>query len=339
MSELTLSKIYKYPVLKSYTGLEGNIPVKHKDVFVGVELEIENVYNTYKLSTNKLTEDGSLKVNGAEFVTIPLKMRYLEIELRRIFESLKDPLVSSRCSTHVHMNVRDMTPEQIVNFILLYMVFERSLYRISGDRWDNNFCVPLYMAHTMMKGFFKAWDSTNMWTWYKYTGLNLCPIFGSESTRIGTVEFRQMHGSVNVEEIMQWCNLITAIKRAAQEIPIDETLAHIKTLPVTEAYGWLAKQVFGRYSILLINQSTFKEDVYKCLTNLKLLLGDKLYVKKKPEVKVDKEAIKISLAPQIWDDLTVAPLPNAVFDTSYFTGITTSSAKPTIKKTTFTTTF
>ena len=287
--EAKVSKLFKYKSLPKYEGLEGSIRIKHKDVFVGVELEVENCPDIYKTTVIRGTEDHSLKINGYEFVTMPIKLRFLEVELRRTLEQLQGKvLLSSRCSTHVHMNVRDMTPTQLTNMVMLYMIFERSLYRMSGVRWNNNFCVPLYMAHTMARKWFEnANKSPYSWSWYKYTGLNLSPIWGGESTKIGTVEFRQLHGSVDVEEIVQWCNIITSLKRAAQEMDQEEIVTHIRTMKTTSGYWWLAKEVFGSYAKLLTKQPKFAEDTENCISNLKYLLLTSLLkpktVAKKPK--------------------------------------------------------
>ena len=272
----TISKLYSYKPLKNYTGLMGSIPVKNKDVFVGVEIELENVFNGYKLGTYQKVTDNSLKINGAELVTVPIKMKYLEVELRRLFGGLNsDTLVTKRCSVHVHMNVRDMTPNQVLNLVMLYMIFERSLYRVSGDRWNSNFCVPLAQAYNLVNELFKNWDHVLSWFWEKYTGLNLCPIYGGESHCIGTVEFRQLHGTTSVEEIMMWCNMITALKRAAQDIPQEEILDIIKTIDSVDEYRLLARRIFGSYAKFLTTQSTFAEDCEWCKTNLKFMIPEK----------------------------------------------------------------
>lgn len=279
----TISEYYKYKPIPIYHGLLGSIPVKHKDVFVGVEVELEGIDGqVFKNSCLDCHTDHSLKVNGMEFVTIPLQLKYLEVELKRLFDNFKNkpPLISSRCSVHVHVNVRDMTPEQIINMTLLYMVFERSLFRISGDRHLSNFCVPLYSCHEMVERLFL--DALDMvsWKWYKYSALNLSPIWGGESTKIGTVEFRHMHGSTDVEEIVNWCNIITSIKRAAQKFEQEEILAHIRTMNTTSGYYWLVKEVFGRWSKMLTRLPEFQEDTEDCITNLKYLLKN---LKKKKE--------------------------------------------------------
>lgn len=284
MERKTISQIYKYKPIPNHVGLEGRIPVKHKDVYIGVELEVEGIKSINNINSCKLTEDGSLKLDGAEIVTVPIKLRYLEMELRRIVAGIKNPILSKRCSTHVHMNVRDMTKEEIINMLLLYMVFERSLYRISGDRWTNNFCIPVQECWGTVSSALKQWDNFSYWKWNKYIGLNLSPIWGGESSMIGTVEFRHLHGTVDVEEIIQWCNLITSLKRAAQKIPQDEILAHIRIMNTTSGYWWLAEEVFGKYGKLLTNQSTFKEDVEKGISYAKTVIPE-AYIKFKPPAK------------------------------------------------------
>ena len=298
--DLTISKLFKYKPLPKYAGLEGRIKVKHKDVYVGLEMEFENVPSFYHTSAVHDVEDYSLKVAGKELVTIPIKMRYLEVELRRVLDQVKtDVSLSSRCSLHVHMNVRDMAPEHLNNMVMLYMMFERSLYRISGDRWDNNFCVPLFMAHQLVENWFKFETQPKSWTWYKYTGLNLSPIFGGESTRIGTVEFRQHKGSTDVEEIIQWCNFITSLKRAAQTLPRDELITHIRTMNTTSGYWWLAREVFGSWAKILTSSPTFQEDMESCIANLKYVLQNSLMSKKK-------------LAPS-WNDILKSITPPPTF--------------------------
>jgi hypothetical protein len=304
----TISKLYNYSPLKVYTGLEGKIPIKHKDVMFGVEVELEQVNNPYKIGTNIVTEDGSLKVNGMEFVTIPLKLRYLEVELTRIFSGLKKPLVSSRCSIHVHMNVRDMTPNQLTNMVLLYAIFERGLYRISGDRWNSNFCVPIGLAPQMLKVVFNNWNNPTQWHWSKYTGMNLCPIWGGEgSKKIGTVEFRQMHGSTDVKEIIGWCNMIAALKRAAQKIDQEELLSHIRIMNTTSGYYWLVREVFGKWSKLLSHQPTFAEDVEKAIAILKQNMPKGKLVAKEKTVDKKKElnfsSPSKTIATKAWDIL------------------------------------
>lgn len=267
-----LGELFSYPKLSLYEGLDGAIRLPAKNTFIGVEIELENVkqkYHTFPSSFVK-TSDGSLKVDGAEFVTVPIRVRYLEMELRRLFDSLKSSSISSRCSVHVHMNVRDFNWHTLYKFMLVYLIFERVLYRMSGDRWNNNFCVPLTGSSEVSSVLKYLSNNSIPGTWYKYFGLNISPIWGGESGKaIGTIEFRQLHGTTNIIEIMQWVYLICALKTAARRYTAEELHHLIDTMNTTSGYYILTEKVFGAAAKDIIALPTFVEDMEKCIANTK----------------------------------------------------------------------
>jgi hypothetical protein len=270
-----ISDIYKYPNLSKYSGLTGKIPVRAGTTYIGVEVELEKVVAKHnQCGTWQFHEDGSLKDNGAEFVTIPIQFQYLEVELDRLFGSLKSCNTSSRCSIHVHLNVRDFTLLELKTFLALYLVFEKSLYNYSGDRWNNNFCVPLNFYPNIVRDFIQYINENNKIyeKWYKYFGLNLSPVFGGESKKIGTIEFRHMKGTVDKEWIINWINLIVSLKIAAKNIPFDDVMNHIATMNTTSGYYWLAREVFKDYTGFICGQDSFKKDVESCITKAKYIL-------------------------------------------------------------------
>jgi hypothetical protein len=169
-TKITVSDLYKYDSLNKYTGMEGNIPVRAGTTFVGVEIELEKVnLNSDVGGTWKMIEDNSLKDDGQEFVTIPIQFKYLEVELHRLFQGIKTCRASKRCSVHVHMNARDFTLEELKTFIALYMIFEKSFYNYSGNRWNNNFCVPLnFYTGAVHEVVSRLEDGVIREGWYKY---------------------------------------------------------------------------------------------------------------------------------------------------------------------------
>ncbi len=270
MPDRSISAYFNYKPLKNYIGLEGSIPIKHKDVFVGVEVEVERVFKHAPISSITVTEDGSLKLQGYEFITIPMKFRYLEIELKRLLEGIKYCHISKRCSVHVHINMRDMMSDEIKGLVLIYMLYERLLFRFSGNRWPNIFCTPLYNCPKMVHAL--LWnDPPTDWKWQKYTAMNLKPIWGEGATkgRLGTIEFRQMEGSLDANRIVHWINLLTSLKRWVQHNTLDEIRTHLKVLDVTERYTWLTEDVFGDWAHLLYRYPTFEEDLKMCLLGIK----------------------------------------------------------------------
>lgn len=272
-----LSHIWHYTPIAKVESLPGKIPVSSKSIVFGIELELEEVkYKEHVVmipSTWKITEDNSLKMHGAEFISVPLKQIYLETELTRIFSALANFHSSLRCSTHVHMNARDFTLKELATFVLIYCVFEKSLFNFAaGSRYDNFFCVPLFEQPNTVKTMLLNLEQGHYHSmyWHKYSALNLCPIWGGDgSGNIGTVEFRHMNATDDVAKIVTWVNLIGRMKLAAKKISYVEMKEHIRTMNTTSGYGWLVKEVFGNWSKHLTEQPTFKEDVETCIGRTK----------------------------------------------------------------------
>ena len=277
--EKTLGQQYKYDKLSNYVGLEGKIPIRAGTTFIGVEVELEKVkYKDIPSGVWKIHEEGSLKVNGQEFVTIPIQFKYLEVEIKRLFKGITSCDPSIRCSTHVHINARDFTLKELTAFIILYMIFEKSMFNFSGSRVKSNFCVPLYAACDSIRPLVsKLKDDVLHKVWYKYLAFNLCPIWGQDgSKKIGTVEFRHMVGTTDVKYILNWINLIVSLKISAKKMPLPILYEYLETMNTTSGYTWLAQAVFKDFSELITAQPTFKSDVEFCITSTK-----NMFIKKK----------------------------------------------------------
>ena len=272
--DLKFSEKYKYKKLSKYIGLLGSTRMVAPFTYVGVEIELEhcNMHSNIPSTWNKV-EDNSLKLDGMEYVTRPIQVKYLEVELLRLFNGVRGSKPTSRCSVHIHLNVRDFTLVELEKFLILYLIFERSLYRISGDRWCNNFCVPLYnypvliksTLHNLSKGVFNE-------EWYKYHGLNISPIFGGESSKLGTIEFRHLRGTKDIGLILLWINLIVSLKIAAKRLDVvhlEQLALHINDV---SDYNNLSDRVFQVHSNAIKNQPTFKEDMEMCIAQLKYCL-------------------------------------------------------------------
>lgn len=275
-SSIKIKDLYKYTPLSPYTGIEGTIPIRAGTTYVGCEIELENVnIKTLAKTTWKQTEDGSLKEQGVEFVTIPIQAKYLEIELHQLFNSLKTFKTSSRCSVHIHLNVRNISLEELINILILYMIFEKSLYRFSGNRWNNNFCTPLHFYPEMIFNTINILKTYNTFvhnTWHKYCGLNIIPIYGDTtegSKKYGTIEFRHLEGTTNITWIINWINLIISLKITAKKFKTEELLHKIKTMNTTSEYYWLCKETFKNFSHLIEEQPNFKNDVENCISLVK----------------------------------------------------------------------
>src|SRR5687768_833429 len=235
--QLKFSNRFLYPSLQSYEGLRGKLPIVNPSIYLGLEVEAEHVSNKYSHNAIPgsfgVTDDGSLKEWGTEYVSAPIRFKYVEIELRRLFGAIPKAVFSPRTSIHVHMNCRDFTNEELMKFLILYLIFERNLYEYSGGRWLNNFCIPLHSNSEMVEKLLIQCQGADISElhWCKYHGLNVLPLLGEQgsSERIGTIEFRHMIGNNNVDYIMNWCNMILCLKLGAKKMPLNVLLHHIKS--------------------------------------------------------------------------------------------------------------
>jgi hypothetical protein len=245
-----------------------SIPIAEKNTYIGIEVEAENLQVWHQQASPywRMTEDGSLRNNGREFVSIPIKAFRVENALRTLFDTQinQDIDFSDRTSIHIHMNVRTMTLEQLKTMILLYLVFEKTLFRyVHPDRYNSIFCVPLNetsFGDNLFHIFHSDILSVN---WSKYTALNLCPIFEK-----GTIEFRQLHGTKNVAEIVNWVNLILCLKKAALKNPSEYLWDKVKTLNTSSQYHEFANEIFGNF-ITHLDEKTLINDMATCVTYVK----------------------------------------------------------------------
>lgn len=229
----------------------------------GIEIELEHVRIIKDVLNWKQERDGSLKINGLEF-TIPVYNTSARDYLTKLFESVQAQ-ANSRCSVHVHVNILDFTVEQIQTLILLYTVFENTLYRYSGKRWDSNFCVPI-QSH-----FFRGIKSLTSFDiirahFPKYSGLHIIP-----EAKYGTAEFRHMAGTTNIDFINSWVQIVSKLVQKAQNLPLDILIQKVQTMHTDSAYWDLAKEVFDEYYYTL-NNNYFKVDVETGILYAKTIL-------------------------------------------------------------------
>jgi hypothetical protein len=203
---------------------------------VGVELELEKL--AYDSSRGrppdlwKEVSDGSLRDGGVEYVFreplygtgITDALMDMDLYLQHLHAA-----ASYRTSVHVHINVSDMDVDQFLTLITLYLIFEHAFVKYhSSKREDNIFCVPFYKApgalaqlvnifdltrnglesHSMVRNVFERFE--------KYHALNL----GAVLTH-GSLEFRHMPGTCDMNKVLEWIRIIQYLKKAALSMDVD----------------------------------------------------------------------------------------------------------------------
>jgi hypothetical protein len=229
-------------------------------VRVGVEIEAESV-SDYDLPEEvesywNITEDGSLKDNGAEFVfRSPLRGASIVHALEVIEEHLSSigAICNGRTGLHVHMDARGMSTDELSTLAVLYALTERPLFAFAGaDRLNNVFCRPvtesceisifkaLYAAHSD-DDYTHALDSAR-----KYSAMNLESV-----RRLGSIEFRMHYGTYKAKRILLWINILMSLYNKAIEIAArDDRTALLMELCVSGKDNILS-YVYGEYADML----------------------------------------------------------------------------------------
>jgi len=259
MTEPVLSAIYDFKNLVLNTAQNGAyeaaFPITHPEkmvdnnVLLGIEIEVENMKKSLPIVEFywNVKDDNSLRNNGLEFTSTPLRAKQVEYALdyyNKVATANNKPDYSNRTSVHVHINVRDLTLDQIKNFVLLYALFEKHFFHIAGTKRESSiFCVPLYK--TTPVGNISNLEN-HLQYWHKYNALNLGTVIGSNGLPMyGTVEFRHLYGTGDKKTIINWINNILALRKEAISWKLNDLLNHVKTLNTTSEYIHLYQRTFG----------------------------------------------------------------------------------------------
>jgi hypothetical protein len=275
--EQTVLNLFGLKEPKPYKGKQSPDKTTNDDLMVGLELEIENLprgrddYQERAGSFWAVVEDGSLRPRGEawEFVSKPAPLGHALAELRIFFEKFEfdNSNYSDRCSVHVHTNVQDFTQQQMANLALVYPIVEPVLFRYVNHykkqeeqgycRDTNLYCIPwsdCRMNRNFVEQFFNSPESfgtpgvrerelllgSSRRRWEKYTALNLLPI-----SEHGTVEWRHMHGTADMEKLTTWLNIIGAIMLFCKRRAFEDIVNTVKVLNDVSTYQQFFTDVLG----------------------------------------------------------------------------------------------
>lgn len=244
-SNSTLAEIYDRDA-KAYNfkpiPVADNIDRIVSDALIGIEVELEQHQTVRKPHLMwEYKEDGSLRNNGAEYVSRIMRAVDAPDLLDNLFNHAltDDCAFSLRTSIHVHLNVLDLTVQQMQAFVLLYSVFEDVFYKYAGrGRWKNIYCVPITQTGVLSNFIEKTYKTP----WHKYTGLNL-----KRMSEIGTIEFRHLAGTNSVNRIVNWIGLICKFREFILKNDPKVLLERLSQLDETSDYFGLLQEVVGEY--------------------------------------------------------------------------------------------
>jgi hypothetical protein len=129
-----------------------------------------------------------------------------------------------RTSTHIHVNATDMHVDNLRSMIIIMYTIEDALFNAIGEtrKWAG-YAMPLRdMDVARLKTILTSKNEqelrANISTRRnqdRYYGFNTCV------GRHGTVEFRYFPGGPSKEELTSWIDLVSAVKTAAMNTPLE----------------------------------------------------------------------------------------------------------------------
>jgi hypothetical protein len=202
---------------------------------IGIEVELEN-YKDEGHSAGQLwekVEDGSLKNWGIELVSVPLRKHVIDyalVELSRFFQGNPQVTVGHRTSIHIHCNVGRLTEPQLLALMALYATYEECFFSfVARIREGSSYCYHLVGTSTKL-----VYEGT------KYCAFNISPIY-----RQGTVEFRHLEGTKDLQKIRRWIALCSKLVNYVHTLDADKAHVQAVDLLCSRQFDVIGKDIWG----------------------------------------------------------------------------------------------
>lgn len=217
--------------------------IRSLNTAIGIEVETEGLEpvsdNDFPNVIWGTVADGSLRNGGMEFVShVGIRAHHAYAGLAGLFSFLRKSKakVSDRTSIHVHLNVLNMTTEELNSLLILYAVVEDSLFQYAGDfRVNNVFCTPLSMNS---KGLYSSIESYLKGS-QKYTAFNTLSV-----REKGTVEFRHMQTSYDEGYVFRWVVMLCLLRYYSRYNSLEDIKLEISALRTKSEYNTFYQKIF-----------------------------------------------------------------------------------------------
>ena len=185
---------------------------------IEIELEADHLPKSIPFATWRVEEDGSLRgEDNAEYV---LKKPLDREEALSAVSDLREFLkrygsvidLSRRTSTHVHVNMTDMSMVHLFNFITLLYIFEELLVDWCGDaRKGNLFCLRAKDAPAVIEKITQYINADALHMIgdnVRYSTVNLASL-----PKYGSLEIRCLRGTVDDKVLTTWLGVLEHLKK------------------------------------------------------------------------------------------------------------------------------
>ena len=261
--------------------------LRQRDGDIGVEIEVEasnNLPGNARIPTIwRCVSDGSLRGSAAEYVfREPIKAYKINRAIEGLKKAFKDYGTnlkhSFRAGVHVHVNVLEMTLDEVINFACVYYCLESVLMNFCGEsRKGNHFCLrakdaeyPVYLLHqAAMNGDISVFQSESL----KYAAINFNAL-----GRFGSLEFRAMETQPELSKIVDWVYILMSIRKFSKELTNRREIAF--QISYLGPENWV-KKVLGDAYYDMLNYPELSQNLMQDMRRVQAVL----YTEEKPSNK------------------------------------------------------
>lgn len=263
----------------------------NSDAILGIEIEVENITDSSSIpQTWCPVIDNSLRNSGMEFISVPLQTQVVKSSLIALYLALINYQInrvefSWRTGLHEHFNLRHFRKENVFTFILVYILFEDLLFEFAGEsRRRANFCVPIsetQLTHHIRNLIYDVipFESLSR-SWDKYSALNLRNLVGlSEEedpegkTKKGTAEFRHFGGTADLNQILNWTNILLRIYEYSKRTPLDIFVEKFNYMKSFHDFNQFKQEVFKEHSQILKPSKEWRNSYLSTIPIVKMCLA------------------------------------------------------------------
>lgn len=195
---------------------------------LGVEIECEGLkLNPIESNNWKTEQDNSLR---GDYPTQSSEYVIRKPVSNSVFKKALDELIahqekatlnfSFRTSVHVHVNVQELTEDELLAFIYACILLEEPLMNYCGEgRKGNRFCLRIQDAEGYMEVLNDVFERGHSYIrglrgeYIRYSAINLHSL-----VKYGSVEFRGMRGNMDKNILIPWTTALLNIRKVAKKL-------------------------------------------------------------------------------------------------------------------------
>jgi hypothetical protein len=247
------------------------------DKTLGLEIEVEGENLPDYISDKwRVESDDSLKTDEAfEYVTAKphtlygIKCRINE--LKKAYEERNSTIHESvRAGVHVHLNVQDWNVKQVMTFATAYYVIEDVLMQYAGENREGNlFTLRAQDAEYVIFKLLDVLKKRNLnllnTSIIRYASLNYYSLF-----KYGTLEFRGMRGTGDLDAIYDWVKVIDELSRTI----INEFSDPTEVLNSMSGHGelnFIRKLLPTMYGQVIYNNPNYAKQIKQAARRIQML--------------------------------------------------------------------